>query len=60
MAKIRTVAFSSGARGNEEPTDFHVWAGNICESGFNLHILRGFLGLERRCLAAISGPCREA
>jgi hypothetical protein len=30
------------ARGIEEPIDFHIWAANICESGFNLHVLRGF------------------
>lgn len=41
MAKIPPSLFPV-ARGCEEPTDFYVWAGNICEGGFNLHVLRGF------------------
>ena len=41
MAKIPPSLFPV-AGGSQEPTDFYVWAGNICESGFNLHVLRGF------------------
>ena len=41
MPKVVPALFPV-ARGIKEPTDFHVWAANVCESGFNLHVLRGF------------------
>ena len=41
MPKVVPALFPV-ARGAEEPTDFHIWAANICESAFNLHVLRGF------------------